>query len=328
MQGLAAFGLSLSADVPVPGAWGQGATVGGPSLDIKLVGAQAVLEAWSGVASIGWEAVIDGAPFIVERGMSGDHLFIHGAHPVEGDAHAGGHGGSFHHLSADASLLRCAPSDPTGTAWWRVVLDSVLFTVALLQGYEALHAGAVATKDGALAITAPSGGGKSTLLAALLQRGLPLMADDVLVLRAMGADAPIAYPAPPLMTVPVESLKRIAALAPAGAISFLGPERWIAVPVHPKPLALKAMVVLDRREGLATSLTRIETPLALLLGTLMSYPVSVERQRARFELAAAMASEVELWRLSAEPHCDPDVLAQTLLEGLGSRLTVSGKRCI
>ena len=53
-----------------------------------------------------------------------------------------------HHLSADASVLQCAPTDPTEQSWWRVVLDSVLFTVALLQGYEALHAAAVATPDG------------------------------------------------------------------------------------------------------------------------------------------------------------------------------------
>jgi hypothetical protein len=83
-----------------------------------------------------------------------------------------------------------------------VVLDSVLFTVALLQGYEALHAGAVATPDGVIAITSAAGGGKSTLLAALLQRGLALMADDVLVLESRGTEATLAHPAAPLMTVP------------------------------------------------------------------------------------------------------------------------------
>jgi hypothetical protein len=33
-------------------------------------------------------------------------------------------------------VLQCARSDPAEPSWWRVVLDSVLFTVALLQGYE------------------------------------------------------------------------------------------------------------------------------------------------------------------------------------------------
>jgi hypothetical protein len=37
-----------------------------------------------------------------------------------------------HHLCAEASVLQCARSDPAEPSWWRVVLDSVLFTVALL----------------------------------------------------------------------------------------------------------------------------------------------------------------------------------------------------
>ena len=109
---------------------------------------------------------------------------------------------AIHHLSADATELRCAPADPAEQSWWRVVLDSVLFTAALLRGYEALHAGAVATPGGAVAIAATTGGGKSTLLSALLSDGLTLLTDDVLVLQARGGDSPLAHPGPPLMTVP------------------------------------------------------------------------------------------------------------------------------
>jgi len=114
---------------------------------------------------------------------------------------------ALHHLSSDASVLQCAPADPADPSWWRVVLDSVLFTVALPQGYEALHAGAVATPDGVIAITAASGGGKSTLLSELVGRGMALMADDVLVLAPRGTDfslslSPLTYPAPPLIDRP------------------------------------------------------------------------------------------------------------------------------
>ena len=100
----------------------------------------------------------------------GDFRFLHGER-------------SAHHLSADLAQLRCAfgKAEPSE---WRVVLDSVLFSIALLRGGEALHAGAVATEKGAIAIAAASGGGKSSLLAALLQAGLPLLSDDVVVLDA------------------------------------------------------------------------------------------------------------------------------------------------
>ncbi len=70
---------------------------------------------------------------------------------------------AIHHLCASGRVLRCAPTEPADPRWWRVVLDSVLFTVALLRGYEALHAGALATPGGVIAITAATGGGKSTL---------------------------------------------------------------------------------------------------------------------------------------------------------------------
>jgi hypothetical protein len=311
--GFAAFGLNLLADVPIPGAWRQTRPLREPSLQIRIVATQAIESSWSGLEAIGWEAVIDGAPFVVERGVEGDHRFVHGAYSGQSGTRSDGIR-AVHHLSADASVLQCAPSDPAEPSWWRVVLDSVLFSVALLQGYEALHAGAVAAPGGVVAITAAAGGGKSTLLTELLQRGLDLMADDVLVLESRGMEAPIAHPAPPLMTVPATRIPTLREAAPPQMISSLEEERWIAVPVHPEPLPLKVLVVLDRRPGLETSLEKIEDPLGALLGSLMNFPRSPERQRTRFELASVMASKTALWRLKADPDVHPEVLADTLLE--------------
>jgi hypothetical protein len=311
--GLAAFGLSLLADVPLPGAWGT-RPFREPSLQIRSVTAQAIENSWSGLQAIGWEAVIDGARFVVERGIDGDHRFVHGAYSGQSGTRSDGIR-AVHHLCADASLLQCAPSDPAEPSWWRVVLDSVLFTVALLQGYEALHAGAVATPDGVIAITAAAGGGKSTLLTELIQRGLALMADDVLVLEPRGTEAPLAHPAPPLMTVPAARIPMLRQAGPADTISSLDEERWIAVPVHPEPLPLKALVVLDRQPGLQLSLKKIKEPLAPLLGSLMSFPTSPERQQTRFELASVLASRTALWRLTADLDTPPDALAEALLAG-------------
>jgi hypothetical protein len=311
--GPAAFGLSLLADVPPPGAW-QARPFREPSLQIRSVAAQAIATIWSGVEAIGWEGVIDGAPFVVERGRAGDHRFVHGAHPDHSGAPGDGTR-AVHHLSPDANVLQCAASDPAEPSWWRVVLDSVLFTVALLRGYEALHAGAIATPDGVIAISAATGGGKSTLLAELLQRGLALMADDVLVLESRGTEAPLAHPAPPLMTVPAARTPILREGNPLETISSLGQEQWIAVPVHPEPFPLKALVVLDRRPGLKTSLEKIDDPLAPLMGSLMGFPSSPERQRTRFELASVLASKTELWRLSADLDTPPDVLTDALLAG-------------
>jgi hypothetical protein len=328
--GLAAFGLGLIADLQPPGAW-EARPLREPSLQIRSsVTAQAIEDSWSGLQEIGWEGVIDGAPFVVERGVEGDHRFVHGAQPDQNGTPLDRSGTpsnairAVHHLSADASVLQCAPADPGEQSWWRVVLDSVLFTVALLQGYEALHAGALATPDGVIAITAASGGGKSTLLTELLGRGLALMADDVLVLDSRGTEPPLAHPAPPLMTIPATRISTLGETSPPETISSLEDERWIAVPVYPEPLPLKALVVLDRRPGSQrsgsrppgfASIEKIHDPLAPLLGSLMNFPRSPARERTRFELASVLSLTTTLWRLTADLDTPPDVLADTLLTG-------------
>jgi hypothetical protein len=271
------------------------------------------------VSAIDWEGTIDGARLVVERGLAGDHRFLHGAQPGRDDA-PGAHVPAIHHLSADASVLRCTLPDPVEPSGWRVVLDSVLFTVALLQGYEALHAAAIATPEGAIAISAATGGGKSTLLSELIARGCALLADDVLVLEPRGTAPPLAYPAPPVMTVPAARVPRLGGGEAPETIATVGDERWIAVPVHPQPLPLKALVMLDRRPnadrpGKRASMSRIESPLAPLLQSLMGFPHGQERQRTRFELASAIATTADLWQLTASLDATPGVLADTLLTG-------------
>jgi hypothetical protein len=324
--GRVAFGLCLSTDLDLPGAW-ELRPLTQPLLKLRSATPGSIADSWSGLDGIGWEGTVDGAHFVVERGQAGDHRFIHGAYPDETGAPSAGTR-AIHHLSADAEVLSCAPANATETAWWRVVLDSVLFTVSLIRGYEALHAAAVAVPDrGALAITAPMGGGKSTLLSELLARGMPLLADDVLVLEPTGADAapPIAHPAPPLATVPNAQLRAAAGrgtgdgcASPEGTpatILSLEDERWIALPVYPEPLPLRTLVVLDRQRGHDVSLTAMSRPLGPLLGALMHFPRAQERQRTRFHLASTLAATTSLLRLTANPSTPPDVLADLLLGG-------------
>jgi hypothetical protein len=319
--GPTAFGLGLLGDLTPPGAWVSQVQTA-PFLQLELVAPQAIADSWSGLDAIGWEGVIDDAPFLVERGLAGDHRFVHGLDPVLRNW-SGGHGElphgalAIHHLSADASVLQCVPANHDEPLWWRVVLDSVLFTVALLRGYEALHAGALATPDGVIAIAATTGGGKSTLVAELLGRGLTLMADDVLVLQpASGDDRPLAHPAPPLMTVPTERVRSLREVGSVEPIASLPGECWLSIPVHPQPLPLKALVILNRRPNLATGMRRADDPLGTLLSSLLRFPNTPERERARFELAGAISTHVPIWRLDADPSVDPDRLAALLMAKL------------
>ena len=307
--GLRAFGLGLRAGMPPPGAWAA-TPLAEPILHLQTASAAEIAERWSGLDTIGWEGTLDGAPFVVERGLAGDHRFVHGELPDQRGTPAAGTR-AIHHLSADAGVLRCAPADPAEQSWWRVVLDSALFTVALLRGYEALHAGAIATPDGAIAIAATTGGGKSTLLNELLNDGWALMTDDVLVLESRGEGAPLAHPGAPLMTVPAS-----VSPLPGGPIASVGEERWVAVRTHREAIPLGALVVLSRGTGLATSLHPVGDPLAVLVGSLLRFPRVPERERTRFEVAGAIAAHVPIWELSADPSVTPGTLAGMLRAGL------------
>jgi hypothetical protein len=274
----------------------------GVAVTLREVTAGELASAWSGGAAPGWAAKIDGARFCAEAGRDGDHRFEHA-------------GRSLHHLNADGTVLRCAflGGAPPGPARWRVTFDSVLFSVALLAGREALHAGAVAVPaaGGAVAIAAAAGGGKSTLLAELVRRGLPLVTDDVAVLEGK-----LVHPGPPLMTVPA------AAAGPAlgePLADLDGGERWLAVPVVERPLPLAALVLLDRRTAPGAPgpprMEPVTDPFAPLLSALLRYPATPERERARFELASRLADR-PIWRLRADAAVPPERLADALLATL------------
>ncbi len=299
---LHAFGLSIAVNGPQPpGAWAP-QPVSEPSLHLEVVEPGVIAECWSGHAAIAWEARIDGEPFCAEVGRVGDYRFVHGERAV-------------HHLSPDTALLRCAPADPAEPSWWRLVLDSVLFTVALLRGRPALHAGAVVTPAGAVAISAPTGGGKSTLVAELVRSGLPLLADDIVVLEPESATATLAHPGPPLMTVPAGAAKGLGA-----EITPVGEESWIAVPVHPDPVPLAALVLLERRRGAASRLEPTSRSLAPLLASLLRFPRVAERERFRFELASNLSAHMPIMRLAADPTLSPAALLALLAAEPGLRI--------
>jgi hypothetical protein len=65
------------------------------------------------------------------------------------------------------------------------------------RGYLALHAAALAFPEGAVVVAGPAAAGKSLLAAALVQRGYPLLADEVTVLDWPGDGPPVVLPGCP-----------------------------------------------------------------------------------------------------------------------------------
>src|ERR1044072_4298067 len=213
-----AYGLSLHSSFRLPG-MAQLGLVGPPSLSIDLEVPAELEAAWSGAAGPSpWRGQLgDGHELTIERGIEGDLRFAYGARAC-------------FLLSPEGDRLGCAPRDVACLDWQRVLLTRVLPNVSIAHGNEALHACAVETPLGVVAIAAPSGTGKSTLGRELIRRGWPLFADDAVIL-SRGAGAIEARTGTPHMNIP----------AGAGDSDDLGVtlrslagERWVVAPRHPR----------------------------------------------------------------------------------------------
>jgi hypothetical protein len=235
----------------------------------------------------------DGAGFAMLESPDGDVLFAYGRTAL-------------FHLSADRATLRYAVAATGEAAWQRVLLDTVLWTVSLLRGFELLHASAVTDHHGLIALVARTGGGKSSLAAEFLRRGATLFADDIVALdEATGQ--PLAHPGPPLMNLPV-----VLDPAQVGAtvVAEFGDERWVAVdraPIAPTPLA--AVVLVNRVAGETARCDIMEATSLSLLPHAVSLPHLSERAQRRFGIFGAVTASVPILSLHADPAVTPSELA-------------------
>jgi len=130
---------------------------------------------------------------------------------------------SLYRLGGDCSVLDCAvadfylwpdrilchPSDPEYLHYVEVLFTGlVLATWLELRGVPALHASAVAVGDRAAAFLAEPGSGKSSLAAAFMQEGYPLLTDDVLAVERSGGTY-VGQPGYPQMRVWPQEARRL-----------------------------------------------------------------------------------------------------------------------
>jgi len=300
-----AFGLGLHSSFPLPGmarADGDGL----PSLSLDLETEAELEAAWSGaLSSSPWRGRLgDGQELTIERGVGGDLLFTYG-------------GRARFRLDSTGGRLGCAPRDVAHLSWQRVLLNRVLPNVSIAHGREALHASAVETPLGVVAIAAPSGMGKSTLAGELVRRGWPLFTDDVLIL-ARGSEAVEAHSGTPHMNV-TEGTSGVSGPKAFGAtLGVLEGERWIAVEgVSQEARRVAAVVLLERGPGLAlTAQPQPSSPLDLA-PYMLGLPDDDEREASRFTLYSDLVESVRLVRLTAGMTDRPADLADAVERALG-----------
>lgn len=176
---------------------------------------------------------------------------------------------------------------------------TVFGTVAWLNDHVPLHASAIDVGGRVVAFTADSGGGKSTLAAALAERGLPHVCDDTLVV-AVQPNGVMALPdAKPLkLWDDALVLANSKALRPVHSM----PGKNYANPARKAtgPLPLTDLVFLERGESVAFEPVTGAAKLALLPSTLYRGFVHVARgDRALHEqFLLTLSARARVWRLT------------------------------
>jgi len=151
----------------------------------------------------------------------------------------------FHYARGQGiTVERLEGADPVQEHLW--LNGSVYAAMAAINGFLPIHASAVAHEGGAIAFTGRTGAGKSTLIAALGQRGFPMFCDDTLVLDISAPDAITAMPGHKRLKLTPEAIALTAAEReePVGA----GTGKFYARPAAgdwQTPLPFTALIFLE-----------------------------------------------------------------------------------
>ena len=175
---------------------------------------------------------------------------------------------------------------------------SMLAVLLQQRGKTPFHAGAVETGAGAVLLTGPSGSGKSSLLAALVERGYAMLADDLTGVELDAGGGPVALSAFPRMKLWADTLDQVDWQGRARGKVCEGMEKYL-VPVgrfRDEPQAVRAVCVLrtHRQEDVEVEVA----PAADVFGWLCrsiyrgKYLRGSGRQPAHLRTVAAMASRV------------------------------------
>jgi hypothetical protein len=271
-----------------------------PALDLDILTRASVERAWEGrQATVIWRGALgEGSTLLVKRSARGEHLFEYGNRALFA-------------LDAAGERLACAPSED-GIAWQRVLLSKVLANVALIRGYEALHASAVQSPTGAVVVLASSGTGKTALALALAHAGWPLLCDDILVLGP-GPQGVRAHPGTPHLNADRHTVASQATRRLALVLGVLGEELWLAARSSTfTPCPVRAVCLLQRGPLLPLDVQHAPASPVALMPYMLGLADEDGRERRRFELYSELMSHAGLIRISAGERHPPHVIAERL----------------
>lgn len=210
-------------------------------------------------------------------------------------------------VSADGRAIAARPLAPGSREAFHVYLLGQALSFALLkQGFDPLHATAVTIDGAAVAFLGDTGYGKSTLAAAFLQSGHPLLTDDLLVLSS-GGDGFVAHPGPARIKLFPEIARKLLGPHARGAlVAKTTPKRVIPLPpdrANASAAPLQAIYVLSTPDTRSTSVairrvSKRQACLALLRNAFNTAVTDPQRLSRQFAFAWNVASRVPIKRIS------------------------------
>jgi hypothetical protein len=198
--------------------------------------------------------------------------------------------GSFDLYLGDRRIALLASS---GRAVEWLLWDINRAAAAASDGYLLLHAGAVQAGHRAVLLPAPSGGGKSTLVAGLVQRGLGYLSDELIALDGGGSRV-LPYPKP--ISLKAGSFHLFAGLPgqPDPSSRFVDDE-WYLRPDDIRPNAIGGpsepfiLIVPNFAAERTTTLTALSSTEAFLALTINSVNLEKHGERGAQTLASVVA---------------------------------------
>ena len=303
-----AFGVDLESTFPLPGLEPAPLRGDGRSLSLDL-GSQADVEAGFPEHPERIAELVHDGRLIASVDDGGEDGYL---------AHAFDFGHA--RLSPDGRRILISPFDEPSWIWQRYLTGQLLPLAALLQGIEVFHACVLGLEGkAAIAIVAPSGIGKTTMVLRLALEGLDFMADDVLAIEPHEGGVR-AHPGVGLANVRpgaddlLERLEQSGLAAPVGRNER---ETRISIRRFTEPLPLASLFVLNRfvddRPLEIESLSPVD-PRVLLASTFNFAVRTPERLARQLDVCAHLERSVSVHKVTCGIGVPPEEVVKVILE--------------
>jgi hypothetical protein len=200
-------------------------------------------------------------------------------------------------LSEDGRHATCCPVPAAGWEWRRYLIGQVLPFAAVLHGLEVFHASAVEIDGRAVAISGPSGLGKSTLALELCLGGAGFITDDVLALEER--DGTLLAHAGVAMT-------KVRRRTTAGLLEIRRPMRPVG-----EALPVEAFCLLRASDDGELRVTESVADSRQLLGSTFNLVVADPvRLSAHMDVCAALAAQARVLHVALPAQVDAGTAAR------------------